>query len=86
MADLTRYAHAGIQRTDFQTDPNAARLSINHWVAVATNNRIKDLLHEEDITDATRAALVNSIYWKGRWAAPFQVAETKLEPIFSLDD
>ena len=83
--DVTKHAQAGIQRVDFRSNPDAARLTINRWVGAATNDRIKDLLHEEDITDQTRAALVNSIYWKGRWAAPFQAAETKLEPFLGLN-
>lgn len=60
--------------------------SLSHcWDAAATNDRIKDLRHEEDITGQTRAALVNSVYWKGRWAAPFQAAGTKLEGFLRLN-
>ena len=85
LADVARHAQAGIQRVDFRNNPDAARRTINQWVAAATNNRIKDLLHEPDVTDQTRAALVNSIYWKGRWAAPFHAAGTKLEPFLGLN-
>jgi len=66
-------------------DREAARLVTNQWVAAATRDRIKDLLHKEDITDKTRTVLINSIYWKGKWAAPFELGETKMAAFTDLN-
>lgn len=85
LADITTHAQAGLQRVDYRQDPKAARRTINQWVAAATNDKIKDLLHADDVTEKTRAALVNSIYWKGRWQAGFNEAETKAEPFTRID-
>jgi serpin B len=79
LADVQTYAQAGLHRVDYQADPDGARQTINRWVAAATNDRIKDLLHVPDVKATTRAALVNSIYWKGRWDTGFYAAETRLE-------
>ena len=85
VADLAAQAGAGLQRVDFRGDPDGARRTINHWVEDATHDRIRDLLHDGDVVDKTRAALVNNLYWKGRWAAPFASDSTKTGPFTSLD-
>ena len=36
------------------------------------------------MTNKTRAAVVNSLYWKGRWAAPFAADATKSGPFTGL--
>lgn len=71
---------AGLNRVDYVGDPEASRLAINRWVESKTNDKIKDLLHREDITDFTRSVLVNTIYFKADWADPFDNAATKIEP------
>lgn len=71
---------AGFNRVDYVGDPEASRLAINRWVESKTNDKIKDLLHREDITDFTRSVLVNTIYFKADWADPFDKAATKIEP------
>lgn len=78
-ADIGRYAKAGLQRTDFATDPEASRNAINQWVEGATHDKITDLLHPGDIKQTTTAVLVNALYWKGAWATPFDVEATKPE-------
>jgi serpin B len=85
LADVQNYMKAGLQRTDFSADPEKARGNINDWVATATHDRITDLLQKGIVTDQTRAVLVNAIYWKGRWEAPFDVDDTKQEPFTRLD-
>jgi serpin B len=79
-ADVARYAKAGFQRVDFAVDPDSARRTINRWAEDATHEKIKDLLHEGDLTSKTAAVLVNAIYWKGKWTQPFDSAATKPGP------
>lgn len=65
---------------DYAADPEAARCAINRWVEEQTAARIKDLFVPGVLTRATRMTLVNAIYFKGRWATPFDVAQTKPAP------
>jgi serpin B len=82
--DVARYAGAGLQRTHFKGDPDAAREQINDWVEERTRDRIKDLLHPGDVKSGTRSVLVNTVYWKGAWANPFSEKSTRPEPFTSL--
>lgn len=49
---------------------------INVWVEKKTNDKIKDLLTQSDLTSLTRLVLVNAIYFYGDWENPFQKSET----------
>lgn len=71
----TNYA-APLEPVDFATDPNAARLHINKWVATRTEDKVKDLLPDGSIDADARLVLVNAIYFKGNWATRFDPART----------
>ncbi len=77
---VNRNFGAGLQRVDYRGDSTVARLRINGWVESNTNNKIRNLLGPPDVTDATVSVLVNTIYFKADWAAPFDIAATKVEP------
>jgi serpin B len=83
-ADVQNYMQAGLQRADFEADPDKARGEINSWVATATRDRITNLLPHGVVRTDTRAVLVNAIYWKGRWETPFSAGDTKREPFTQL--
>jgi serpin B len=76
---------AGMQLVDFVRDPDAARGLINEWVKEHTAERIPEVLQPGDVTPSTRLALVNTIYLKAPWAAPFNAERTKTEPFTLLD-
>ncbi len=78
--DVATFAKAGFKRVEFRGDPDAARRAVNGWVAESTRDKITDLLEQEDVTQTTRAILVNAIYWKGAWASAFDTHQTKLGP------
>ncbi len=63
---------AGLRLVDFAGASEPARQAINHWVAGQTADRIRDLMPPDSITPATRLVLANAIYFKAKWAAPFQ--------------
>jgi serpin B len=65
---------------NFKSDPDGSRLQINQWVADKTQDRIRDMLQPGDVTPAMRLALVNAIYFKGTWAAPFTPRLTRSGP------
>jgi serpin B len=85
VADVQRYMGVGLQRTDFRANPEKSRSDINAWAATATHDRITGLLQQGDVTDDTRAVLVNAIYWKGRWDSTFDASGTRTEPFTQLD-
>ena len=75
-AMAARYG-AGVWTLDYASDPEAARLAINAWVAEQTEDRVEDILHPGLVTPMTRLALVNAIYLKAAWLAPFDKEETR---------
>jgi serpin B len=73
---------AGLRVLDFESDPEAARLTINEWVEAKTNDKIKQLLPERSITDLTRLVLTNAIYFSAAWDEPFVSGETQDRPFW----
>ena len=76
---------AGMNALDISSDPEAARLAINAWVAERTRDRIEELLGQGSIDELTRAVLVNAIYFKGNWANQFNPDLTEMAPFHLLD-
>ncbi len=76
---------AGLCILDFMADPEAARQTINGWVAGQTEQKIQDLLPKGAIDSATRMVLTNAIYFKASWAYPFDKSETN-DDVFTLLD
>jgi len=74
-----------LQEMDFVRAAEQARQTINGWVAQETNEKIKDLLGRGTVGPMTRLVLTNAIYFKGRWAAPFEERQTRPEPFALLD-
>jgi len=79
LANNAKSFGAGFERVDFAKATDAARVHINAWVAQRTQQRIRDLLGSNDIDRSTRMVLVDAIYFLGRWADPFEAADTKPE-------
>ncbi|XYI01701.1 serpin family protein [Sorangium sp. So ce1128] len=71
---------AGIELVDFKGKSEQARGSINQWVEQQTNAKIKDLMPPGSVTPLTRLVLTNAIYFKGKWATPFDKQATRNEP------
>jgi serpin B len=67
---------AGLWLVDFQSNPEQARLTINDWVAQQTEDKIKELLEENDIDQMTALVLTNVIYFNAAWAIPFDKEAT----------
>jgi serpin B len=65
---------------DFRRAPETARETMNQWVEKMTESRIRDLFPQGSIDDTTRLVLANAVYFKTRWAEPFEKSRTRLEP------
>lgn len=76
---------APAERIDFTADPEAARQAINAWVADRTLDHIPELLRPEHVSENTRFALVNALYFAGSWSAPFEVGNTADLPFTRAD-
>jgi serpin B len=71
---------AGLYVLDFADDPEAARGTINDWVAQQTHDKITDVLPDGSITNNTALVLTNAIYFNAAWAKPFDASETADRP------
>ena len=65
---------------DFQTAPDAARNTINGWVAQHTEGHITDLFPRGSITNQTLLVLANAVYLKAQWQNQFEAALTAPAP------
>jgi serpin B len=76
---------AGLRLTDFAGDPAGATNTINEWVEQTTEDRIQDLIPPGAIDALTRLVLVNAIWFKANWAAPFEAELTAPDDFTLLD-
>jgi serpin B len=79
--------HSELKNVDFTDgiETEKTRKEINTWVEQKTNDKIKDILSQGDLTSMTRLVLVNAIYFYGEWANPFEKQDTQPKD-FSLMD
>lgn len=68
-----------LEKKDFKSNADAARVSINNWVDNTTHHMIKDLLPPGTIDETTDLVLVNAAYFKGIWEHKFNPDLTKQE-------
>lgn len=74
---LSQNYDSGMQRVNFLTAAEPARLAINQWVMDHTHDKIKDLLNPGDVDASTRLVLVNALYLYANWAELFDASITK---------
>jgi serine protease inhibitor len=60
---------AYLDSVDF-TDKWAAAQKINQYVKNSTNNRIRQIINQEDLNDA-QLMLLSAIYFRGQWKVNF---------------
>jgi serpin B len=75
---------AEIRGADFASGSAAAEAEINSWVEQKTAGKITGLLPPGTLDQKTRMALVNAVYFKGRWEHPFDPRGTLPRPFFIL--
>jgi serine protease inhibitor len=71
---------SGLHHADFAAAPEQAVRAVNAEVATTTRGRIPHLLDAGAITPDTAAVLVNALWVKLAWAAPFEPAKTRTVP------
>ena len=70
---------------DFAGNAEAARGTINDWVASETDDKITELFGPGSLDSSTRLALANAILFKGNWVKHFEHGQTADAP-FTLGD
>ena len=58
---------------------------VNRWVSDRTSGRITRLLSPDDLAAGSACILTDAVYFRGRWAAPFDPQQTRTGP-FTLPD
>jgi serpin B len=78
--DVLRTSYdAPLHQVDF-AEAEAARATINDWVAEVTRGKIDELIPSGVLDALTRLVLANAIYFKGDWASKFEPKATKSQP------
>ncbi|PKK89911.1 MAG: serpin family protein [Candidatus Wallbacteria bacterium HGW-Wallbacteria-1] len=65
-----------INPVDFVKAAEDARITINTWVEMKTQNKIRQLIPRGVLDELTRLVLVNAIYFRGNWASQFKPSQT----------
>jgi serpin B len=76
---------AALQEVDFRGAAPAARDAINHWIAQATHNRIRDVMPPGQPQPDTRLVLASAIYFKAGWVDEFAKSQTVVGPFHRSD-
>ena len=76
--------HAHVTSLDFSSPPTAVN-TINHWIAENTNQKITNLLKENDLQTTTRLVLANALYFSGKFLKPFNPSRTSTQNFWIED-
>ncbi|XP_015111866.1 leukocyte elastase inhibitor [Diachasma alloeum] len=74
-----------VAKLDFTNGVDSAG-QINSWAMKQTNDKIKNIISADDITDDTQMILANAIYFKGSWQFPFDVEKTTPKNFYLTKD
>ncbi|MBP9706424.1 MAG: serpin family protein [Oligoflexales bacterium] len=87
--DLATYYNSGVLEYDFRdfcaTECPRAIKDINQWAADNTNDRINDIVNENNINADTRFALANAIYFNADWSIPFPKYDYEQKMNFTVE-
>jgi len=71
------YYHGKATNLDFAGDTENSRQTINQWVSDKTMQKIPELFAAGTLNPLTRLVLTNAVYFKGKWATPFEAMLTQ---------
>merc|ERR1711962_498541 len=74
--NLNNGFQSDIREFDFGSNSLASVQEINQYVEDVTNQKIKDLLANDDVDGLTRMVLINAVYFKANWQFAFNAEET----------
>lgn len=71
---------------NFREAPEESRAQINAFVANVTEDNIKDVLSEGQITSATNLVIANAAFFKGDWLSQFDAKDTKMSIFYETSE
>ena len=74
---IETYYRGKATNLDFVSDTENSRQTINQWVSDKTAQKIPELFSPGSLNPLTRLVLTNAIYFKGKWASPFEKEATQ---------
>jgi serpin B len=77
---IARHYSGDMNLVDFRRGAEAARATMNRWVADKTRQKIRELIPSGGLDVDTYLVLVNAVYFKGRWVLPFRKADSLDKP------
>jgi serpin B len=77
---------ATVTPLNYEREAESARASINQWVDDQTKHKIAEIIGPGVLNHLTRMVLVNAIYFKGTWAAPFPESSTQPDRFYAQAD
>ncbi|XP_051860068.1 serine protease inhibitor 42Dd-like isoform X2 [Drosophila albomicans] len=75
---------SAVEPINFENQKLAAD-QINSWVALRTNNLIKNIVSPSILSSDTRLLLINAIHFKGNWVHQFSEKSTRSLPFYLND-
>lgn len=76
-SELLKSFAVDVGKADFKKHSSDETTKINSWVEDQTNKKIRDFVPPGEISQTTKAVLVNALYFKGKWAEPFDMQFTR---------
>ncbi|KAK7868673.1 hypothetical protein R5R35_006966 [Gryllus longicercus] len=80
---LTNIYLSGTQNVEF-TNPQLAASTINGWVLKNTHGLIRTLVAPQAMNPQTKALVANALYFRGRWAVPFDKRATTVRCFYPI--
>merc|ERR1711997_1031141 len=74
--NLNNGFQSDIREFDFGSNSLGSVQEINQYVEEVTNQKIKDLLANDDVDGLTRMVLINAVYFKATWQFAFNADES----------
>ncbi|XP_050535807.1 leukocyte elastase inhibitor-like [Daktulosphaira vitifoliae] len=71
-----------VEKLNFQTDPNKARVYLNEWALNHTDGIIKEVFPDGSIDSDTKLVIGNAIHFRHFWKNKFITELTKEEPFY----
>ncbi len=85
LLQLSRWFGTGMRMVDYRSDPGAARLAINNWVADQTSNLFGEIVAPGQITDGTRLVMTAAAVVAAPWDQRFDATRTRPTTFHQLD-
>jgi len=79
------YYHGKTTNLDFANQLEESRITINQWVSDRTAQKIPELFAPGSLDPLTRLVLTNAVYFRGKWATPFEKEATREKDFATLN-